>query len=76
MKSNILKIKPSYLKKVERTKSYIVIVTLGYMILHKLNKLEVSIKKIVKKSPFNTLVLHHYSKTNIFLSKGEKEIQH
>ena len=50
MKGDILNIRPLYLRKAERTKGHVVVVMLGYMILHKLNKLWSSTKETIEES--------------------------
>ena len=50
MKGDILNIRPLYLRKAERTKGHVVVVMLGYMILHKLNKLWSPVKETIEES--------------------------
>ena len=50
MKGDILNIRPLYLRKAERTKGHIVVVMLGYMILHKINNLWSSVKETMEES--------------------------
>ena len=50
MKGDILNIRPLYLRKAERTKGHVVVVMLGYMILHKINNLWSSVKETMEES--------------------------
>ena len=59
MKGDILNIRPLYLRKAERTKGHVVVVMLGYMILHKLKELWSSIDGTIEESldDFNNICI-------------------
>jgi len=50
MKGDILNIRPLYLRKAQRTKGHVVVVMLGYMILHKIKESWSNIKETIEEA--------------------------
>jgi transposase len=78
MKGDILNIRPLYLRKAERTKGHVMVVMLGYMILHKLKELWSSIEGTIEEAldSFNNVcILNVEHNKNSFLKLSNPNIE-